>query len=290
MMPERGRRIRSSAFHVRWASDMRRRPLLELLVARFPEYSRDELYGMILCREVLVNGGRISNPREMVTEDVPLTLEPARYVSRGGEKLEYALDRWGIAVEGLLMLDAGASTGGFTDCLLQHGARGVYAVDVGYNQLSYRLRSDERVRVMERTNIMHVDALVPVPDAAVADLSFRSIRGAAGKVLSLTRRHWMIALIKPQFELDELKAPEDFSGVIHDSSLVENILAETLRDLAGEAVTAVGILASPITGRKGNREFLALLVDSGRYPEAPACSGIGEGGDAAVRNFFQGLS
>ncbi len=269
---------------------MRRRPLLELLAAQFPLYSREELYGMILCREVLVNGGRIMNPREMVAEDALLAIAPARFVSRGGEKLEYALERWGISVTGLLMLDAGASTGGFTDCLLQHGAQGVYAVDVGYNQLSYRLRSDERVTVMERTNIMQVDSLNPLPDAAVADLSFRSIRGAAGKVLSLTSQHWMIALIKPQFELDEYEAPEDFSGVIHDEDLVESVLAATLRNLAAEAVTAVGLLTSPITGRKGNREFLALLADSSRYPDAAPCGSPGEDGDAAVKKFLQGLS
>ncbi len=238
---------------------MKTLPLLELLVRRYPDIPRDSLYRNILCREVVVDGGRITNPRESVRDNTFVEIVQEPYVSRGGVKLEYALDSWGITAEGKVFLDAGASSGGFTDCLLSNGALKVFAVDVGYNQLDYRLRTDPRVAVMEKTNIMQVQALDPIPDAAAADLSFRSISGAARKILSLTREKWLIALIKPQFELEY--PPADFTGVITDEHLLRNVLQRTVIKLQQEHAGVVKLLQSPIPGRKGNREFLALIED-----------------------------
>ena len=241
---------------------MKTLPLLDLLSKRYPDTPRETLYSYILCREVLVNGGRIANPKERVSISVVIEIVRDTYVSRGGVKLKHALLKWGVSVNDKIMLDAGASTGGFTDCLIQEGAASVYSVDVGYNQLDYSLRKHQKVVVMERTNMMDVWELDPIPHAAVADLSFRTIRSAAGKILSLTREAWMIALIKPQFEIDEYV--EEFNGVVTNDELLLEILTATCTELAREEAGVVNITASPILGRKGNREFLALIYDKNR--------------------------
>jgi 23S rRNA (cytidine1920-2'-O)/16S rRNA (cytidine1409-2'-O)-methyltransferase len=233
--------------------------LLDLLVRTFPDRTRDSLYASILCREVRVNGCTAVSPRQPAAPDAVIEIVRSPFVSRGGLKLKHALDVWKPNVRGKIFLDAGSSTGGFTDCLLQADAAGVYAVDVGYNQLAYILRTDPRVTVMERTNIMHIDQLSPVPHAAAADLSFRSIKGAAKKILSLTAEKWMIALIKPQFELDS--PPPGFKGVLNDSLLLRNVLIRTVTELEEEGAAVTRLIPSPIPGRKGNREFLALIRD-----------------------------
>lgn len=235
--------------------------LLDLLVRIYPEIPREKLYSYILCREVSVDGGRIRNPKEPVRPDADVKLVPAPYVSRGGIKLAHAFTQWNIPVEGAVMLDAGSSSGGFTDCLLQRGAVNVYAVDVGFNQLSYRIRNDSRVIAMEQTNIMDVGQLDPAPEAAVADLAFRSIEGAAEKILSLTRGRWMIALIKPQFEFDPALDGNDFDGIVRDETLQKEILLRTCRKLKSAGVFTHALTESPIFGKKGNREFLVLLKE-----------------------------
>ncbi len=243
---------------------------------------------------MLVNGERIRDPALRVAADALIEMPSRqRYVSRGGEKLHAALEEWSAPVRGKVFLDAGASTGGFTDCLLQFGARAVHAVDVGYNQLDYRLRRDSRVIVHERTNLMHLESLDPPADAAVADLSFRSLRGAARKLLSLSGEGWAIVLVKPQFEFaSALKragagrspgsrgrgrspvrgrsAPRDVAdfnsatnfeaGVVRDPDVLQEILLSLRRDLAADGITVQGELASPVAGRRGNREFLFLLT------------------------------
>ena len=239
-------------------------PLLELLFKKYPDIPKERLYSYILCREVSVNGGRIANPKERVPITAVLEIVRDKYVSRGGVKLNHALLEWGISPAEKIMIDAGSSTGGFTDCLLQEGALRVYAVDVGYNQLDYSLRTHPKVVVMERTNIMEIGELDPRPHAAVADLSFRSIRGAAEKILSLTREAWMIALIKPQFEIDSYI--QDFNGIVSNNELLFEILTATCSELSEEGAGVVRIVASPILGRKGNREFLALIHDEKRRP------------------------
>jgi 23S rRNA (cytidine1920-2'-O)/16S rRNA (cytidine1409-2'-O)-methyltransferase len=241
---------------------MKRLPLIDQLIKRFPEIQRKELYARVLCGEVLVAGEKVQNPKQRVAEDAPIDFAGRSYVSRGGFKLEKALKRWRVEVENKCFLDAGASTGGFTDCLLQHGARLVHAVDVGYNQLDYSLRRDERVRVHERTNIMTLRRLDPMPHAAAADLSFRSLRRAASHIVSLTTEGLLIALLKPQFEYAE-RREDRFNGLVRDPALLSKILRSTLRDLSTEGLTIEGITPSPIEGRRGNREFLLLLRRSG---------------------------
>lgn len=242
--------------------------LLDRLCDLHPGQTREELLSLVLCGEVRVNGARIRDPREPVGSADTIAIAKDRYVGRGGYKLDHALETWRLAVAGRVVLDAGASTGGFTDCLLQHGARAVHAVDVGHNQLDFRLRSDPRVILHERTNVMNLDELNPPPAYAVADLSFRSLSGAAGHVVGLTTDRAAVLLVKPQFEW--IDAPAEFSGTVPDGELPA-ILGAALKALADEGLVLRGLLESPITGRKGNREFLLLTVES---DESPWASGL----------------
>ena len=239
---------------------MKKVPLLTLLKKTYPEYSSDKLYSHILCGEVIADGGVIKNPKELFPEDTPVVLADKKYVSRGGFKLEKALDTWHIDVKGKVVLDAGSSTGGFTDCLLQHGAVLVHAVDSGSNQLDFKLRQNPAVLVREKTNIMDVTALDPQPDIAVCDLSFRSIVHAASHILSLTREKKLIALVKPQFE--ERGLVPGFDGVIKKEEDLRRVLAETERLLAEDNTYITDMIESPILGTKGNREFLCIITDS----------------------------
>ncbi|MFA5570491.1 MAG: TlyA family RNA methyltransferase [Sphaerochaetaceae bacterium] len=234
-----------------------KRPLLELMREHFPHYSDDQLKAFVACREVKIGDETCTNINQLYPHESSVVLQKERYVSRGGYKLEKALVEFPISVRNLVMIDAGSSTGGFTDALLQHGSRLVHAIDVGYNQLDYRLRYHQKVVVHERTNIMSVEKLDPSSDAAVADLSFRSIVKAASHILSLTKQKWMIALIKPQFEIE--KDHPEFDGVISDPHLIRDILESVASQLRDEGVFISNICESPIQGRKGNREFLTLL-------------------------------
>ncbi len=239
---------------------MKKVPLLQLLQRRYPEKSKKELHAAVLCGEVRVGGERVQDPKRSCAVDAEAEIdgEQRRYVSRGGEKLDAALRRWDVTVRGKVWLDAGASTGGFTDCLLKNGAQLVHAVDVGYNQLDFRLRRNAEVVVHERTNAMALKHLDPQPHAATADLSFRSLRGAAAHILSLTRDGELIALAKPQFETPRLR-DEDFDGLVRSAREAENILLALLEDLLTEGVAVHAVMPSPVTGRIGNREFLMRL-------------------------------
>ena len=239
---------------------MRKVPLLTLLKKKYPGFSGDKLYSHILCGEVIVDGGVIKNPKELFSPDAEVVLADKKYVSRGGFKLEKALDYWHLDVKGKVVLDAGSSTGGFTDCLLQHGAALVHAVDSGSNQLDFKLRQNPAVLVREKTNIMDVESLDPQPDIAVCDLSFRSIVHAASHILSLTREKKLIALVKPQFE--ERGLVPGFDGVIRKDEDVRRVLAETERLLEEDNSYIVDMIESPILGTKGNREFLCIITDS----------------------------
>ena len=232
--------------------------LLALLRKAYPDLDKDRAGALISCKNVYVNGELCTDPKQSFPSTGTVEIIYPKYVSRGGLKLEKALEEFDFPTQGLVFLDAGSSTGGFTDCLLKHGASFVHSVDVGYNLLDYSLRNDSRVGVHEKTNIMHVQNLDPVPDAAVADLSFRSISGAAQKVLGLTRQKRMIALIKPQFEVP--RGTGGFDGVIKDHDLLLTTMKSVFRTLCEEEVGVFGICLSPIRGAKGNREFLALLA------------------------------
>ena len=237
---------------------MKKRPLLEVLRGLEPGSDREDLLARILCGEVRVGGARVRNPRFPV-DPGEVSLERRRFVSRGGLKLDAALAAHGPLVEGLCLLDAGCSTGGFTDCLLQRGAARVIAVDVGYGQLDYRLRRDPRVTALERTNILSLtpDNLPAAPDGAVADLSFRSLRRAAAHLLALTSRRWLVALVKPQFEW---RSPsEDFHGVVRDPQVRLRVLRSLAADLATEGVFLQRAAVASPAGARGNRECFFWL-------------------------------
>ncbi len=236
---------------------MKQKPLLTVLIDIFPGVSKQVLYARIMCGEVIVNGERTRNPKTFIDPEASILFEEKRYVSRGGVKLEYALQHGNFNVAGKVVLDAGASTGGFTDCALQHGAIHVHAVDVGTNQLAYSLRMDPRVTVHEKTNIMTAARFMPRPDVAVADISFRSLRRAAARILDFTLESRALVLAKPQFEWP--KDDKFFHGVLSNPSDVRDVLFKLSTDLYSEDVFVSEVIASPITGRKGNREFFLLV-------------------------------
>jgi 23S rRNA (cytidine1920-2'-O)/16S rRNA (cytidine1409-2'-O)-methyltransferase len=233
-------------------------PFLQLLQERFPEIEKEQHYAYILAGSYRADGELIRDPRAPIRRDAEISRQSRKYVSRGGEKLEHALVHWNIDVSGKVFIDAGASTGGFTDCLLTFGASAVHAVDVGYNQLDFSLRRNPAVYVHERTNVMDLERPVPSPAAAVADLSFRSVVGAAHRLLSLTDEGWGIILIKPQFEYT--KEDREFKGVLENRETAVRVVKRVVRELEGEGVYSRGVCESPVLGRKGNREFLTLVA------------------------------
>lgn len=238
----------------------------QALVERGFCMSREKARRAILAGQVRVNTHLARKASDPVKPADALTLEsPERFVSRGGYKLEHALHHFGLAVSGLVALDVGASTGGFTDCLLQHGAKQVFAIDVGRGQLAWKLRRDSRVVVMEKTNARHLKPeRMPAPFSgaalAVIDCSFISLKKilpAAVALLAATGK--IIALIKPQFEAGKAEASRG-RGVIRDSAIHERVLRELEMFVAGPAnLRWRGVVESPVKGPSGNKEFLALI-------------------------------
>ncbi len=240
----------------------RRRRLDQLLVARGLVASRSEAQKLVMAGLVRVGDERVRKPSRLVPEDAELSLvERLPYVSRGGFKLAHALDHFGLSPAGCVCLDVGASTGGFTDVLLQRGARRVYALDVGYGQLHEKLRADARVVNLERTHLRRLaEGVVPAPvDAFVVDVSFISATRALEHAWPLLRPGgWAVALVKPQFELAPRRVPK---GVVRDPAAHEEAV-EKVRAFAAAlpACRVLGVEPSPILGPKGNREFLLGLV------------------------------
>lgn len=233
-------------------------PLLLKLIQDYPEYTKDQLTAFVICKNVKVNGELLSLPKEKVDSESDISFIFDKFVSRGGYKLEAALEAFDIDVTDKVMLDAGSSTGGFTDCLLQHGAKNVHSVDVGYNQLDWKMRTDERVIVHEKQNIMNLKELDPPASGAVCDLSFRSISGAASHVLDLSGNNFLLCLIKPQFEIPRWQ--QDFSGVVKSKELLKDIMMHVYEILSEDNIGIQGLILSPIKGRKGNTEFLSYLT------------------------------
>ena len=238
---------------------MSRTRLDQLMVERGLAESRAKAQALVLAGQVFSGERRLDKPGRSVAPDTPLQVRaPAvPYVSRGGVKLAHALDHFGIDPVGTVALDLGASTGGFTDVLLQRGARLVYAVDVGHGQLDWRLRQDPRVVVLERQNARHLGReQVPAPvDLIVCDVSFISLELALPPALALAARDGsLVALIKPQFEVG--KGQVGTGGVVRDPVLHQAVCARIARWLQEQGWQLLGVSASPITGPKGNREFL----------------------------------
>ncbi len=234
-----------------------------LLVLRGLAESRHKAQAIIGAGQVVVDGHLVDKAGTTVKHNVDLKIKGSicPYVSRGGLKIEKGLDYFDIEVKDRICADIGASTGGFTDCLLQRGAAQVYAVDVGYGQLAWKIRQDPRVVVMERTNAKQLDSrLIPEPlNLAVIDASFISLTLLIPPLLPLFAESISIlALIKPQFEVGRDKIAK--GGVIRDSLLHEQV-QEKIRSFAGDiGLLTHGIVSSPITGPKGNVEFLIHLV------------------------------
>ena len=235
-----------------------------LLVERGLADSRSQAQALVLAGRV----PGFEKPGMQVEESTDVSVrQPARFVSRGGEKLEHALSVLDVDVAGLDCLDVGASTGGFTDVLLQRGAARVVAVDVGYGQLDPRLRSDGRVTVLERTNARYLGELPFAPDLVVCDVSFISVRTVLPPVLVLAQPGWQaLVLVKPQFEAGKADVPR--GGVVRDPEVHRRVLREVAEAALGWGAETRAVVDSGLPGPKGNREFFLYLVQSER-PELP---------------------
>ncbi|NOK58260.1 MAG: TlyA family RNA methyltransferase [Chloroflexi bacterium AL-W] len=245
-----------------------------LLVQRGLAETRSKAQALIMAGSVRVGGHPRSKPGDMVLPDADVSVaEALPYVSRGGYKLAHALDSFALDPTELTALDIGASTGGFTDVLLQRGALCVYAVDVGYGQLDWGLRQDERVVVLERTNVRYLEALparaertpdapAPLADCAVIDVSFISLKLVLPAIQRLLRPSaWIVALIKPQFEAGQAQVGR--GGVVRDSAIHAMVLHNILGFATSIDLPPHGLTRSPITGPAGNMEFLAWFGSDG---------------------------
>lgn len=249
---------------------MERERLDVLLVARGLAESRSLAQRLIGAGEVLVDGRVVDKPGAQVPMTATLTLAARpRFVSRGGEKLDAALERFAIPVAGRVAADIGASTGGFTDCLLQRGALRVYALDVGYGQLAWALRQDPRVVVLERTNARYVTALPERVDLIVSDVSFISVR-----LIYPTAVRWLreggeiVSLIKPQFEAGRAQVGK--GGVVRDPAVHRQVLVEVCAALAELGLGLRGLMVSPLLGPAGNLEFLGWWQPGAAGDDVPA--------------------
>jgi 23S rRNA (cytidine1920-2'-O)/16S rRNA (cytidine1409-2'-O)-methyltransferase len=238
----------------------------KLLVDRGLAASRERAQALIIAGKVLVNEQKFEKAGAQVAFDATVRLlgEDLRYVSRGGRKLEHALEHWNIDVQGKICLDVGASTGGFTDCLLQRGAEGVIAIDTGYGQMDFRLRQDPRVRLLEKTNARYVTAqsIGEVVDLIAVDVAFISatlvlrpvINAAFPQSLGERRGRQVIVLVKPQFE-----AGREFvgkGGIVRDEAAQLRSVEKVKEALEGLGCSGLDAIDSPILGAEGNREFL----------------------------------
>jgi len=242
----------------------------KLLVDRGLAASRERAQALILAGKVLVNDQKLEKAGAQVAEESAIRLlgEDLKYVSRGGLKLERALDHWKIDVSGKVCLDVGASTGGFTDCLLQHGAAFVIAVDTGYGQLDFKLRQDERVRLLEKTNARYLtrEALGRIVDLVVMDVSFISATLVLPAVIaaafpeSREDRHGrqIVVLVKPQFEAGREAVGK--GGIVRDEKAQMAVVERVRKALESLGAAETDVIESPILGAEGNREFLLYGV------------------------------
>ncbi|MFC1823676.1 TlyA family RNA methyltransferase [Thermodesulfobacteriota bacterium] len=239
-----------------------------LLVRKNLAASREKAREMITSGLIAVDKIPVVKPGHLtlISSNIALIKPPPPYVSRGGTKLEAALGQFSVDVRGKVFLDVGSSTGGFTDCLLKHGALRVTAVDVGYGQFHWKLRQDPRVRVIEKTNIRYMtpETLGERVDGAVIDVSFISLRLVISPVSRLLRKKgFIIALIKPQFEVGKDQVGK--GGVVRDPRLHEEVLQSLGGFFHREGWRVAGTIPSPLLGPKGNREFFVHLERENEY-------------------------
>lgn len=234
----------------------------QLLVDRGLAETRSKARARILAGEIFADGARVDKAGQMLRAEAALEERgrSGRYVSRGGLKLEGALEDFNLNVEGVRALDIGASTGGFTDCLLQSGARHVFAVDVGYGQLDARLRADPRVTAMERSNARHLEAaaLAPTPDLVAIDVSFISVRLLLPVLARQLPRAELLVLVKPQFEVGRGQVGK--GGVVRDAQLRAAAVAEVVQCATQLGWRAIGQAESRLAGPKGNREIFVRFA------------------------------
>ena len=230
-----------------------------MLVDRGLVESRAKAQALIMAGEVEVAGKTVTKAGTLVAEEAAITiLKPPPFVSRGGIKLDAALDHFQLDVSSLVAADIGASTGGFTDCLLKRGAKRVYAVDVGYGQLDYRLRQDKRVVVMERVNARYPIPLPEKIDLATIDLSFISVEKVIPSVAQLVNEGgYLLVLLKPQFEAKRSEVGK--GGIVKQPLVHARVLGRFITWMIGHGFRLGGLVASPILGASGNREFFLLL-------------------------------
>jgi 23S rRNA (cytidine1920-2'-O)/16S rRNA (cytidine1409-2'-O)-methyltransferase len=230
-----------------------------LLVERGLVESQAKAQAMIMAGEVAVEGTAVTKPGTLVKEEAAITIAaPPPFVSRGGIKLAYALDQFQLDVSDKVAADIGASTGGFTDCLLKRGARRVYAIDVGRGQLDYRLRQDPRVVVIEGVNARYPLALPEKVDLATIDVSFISVEKVIPSVAqSVQENGYLVVLIKPQFEAGRREVGK--GGIIKDPLIHARVLGRFIAWLTEKKLRLGGLLPSPLPGASGNREFFVLL-------------------------------
>ncbi len=234
----------------------------QLLLKKGITESREKARALIIEGKVFVNGNKVEKPGSMVDENSEVTLcgETIPYVSRGGLKLEHAIKHFNIDIKDKVAMDVGASTGGFTDCILQHGAKRVYAIDVGYGQIAWKLRTDPRVIAIERTNIRYMEReRIPEPvDIATVDVSFISLKLVIPKVLEFLKPDGeIVALIKPQFEVG--KGEVEKGGIVRSKDKREKAVEDIKNFFESLSLKVIGVVESPIKGQKGNIEYLIYV-------------------------------
>lgn len=245
--------------NLRYPSIVQKQRLDLVLVARGLAESRSVAQKLILAGEVFIGESRADKPGTLVAADAPIHIRQGLpFASRGGLKLQAALDAFELEVSGRACADVGASTGGFTDCLLQRGAARVYAIDVGYGQLDWKLRRDSRVVVLERTNARYLTSLPEPIDLAVIDVSFISLTLILPAVMGwLKADGQVVSLVKPQFEAGREQVGK--GGVVRDAAIHADVLQRVLNWANTHGLTPLGVMRSPVTGPAGNVEFLARL-------------------------------
>jgi len=238
----------------------KKKRLDQLVQEQLPQYSRRQIQSWIMQGKVTVDDKVITKAGAQVNDDVQLVfdIEEPKYVSRAGLKLEKAIDEFNINVTDFVALDAGISTGGFTDCLLQRGVKKVYGVDVGYGQVHERLRNNPRVVLLERTNLRELTSVGELVDIITLDLSFISVLKVMNAVINLLKPDGqLIVLIKPQFEAGKHEVGS--GGIVRDEKVRQAVVENVVQGIREYGFELVGMTESPILGAKGNKEFLAYF-------------------------------